>query len=175
MKAINAYGNVKNFVQKVEFINSSFRTENLVGQLTSAKDLFVIVESLKILESIREISEKFQMMEKQSFGEYKEMFQTWNLLLLENVDALKVLNNNMENGKRILETAILCYKDARIFSEDDVKACKESAEYMLKAAKLYGEEFSHLSHAVSIFEHFIMPKMSSEELKPEIELPISNN
>ncbi|PKM89333.1 hypothetical protein CVU83_00260 [Candidatus Falkowbacteria bacterium HGW-Falkowbacteria-2] len=176
MKTITAYHNVKSFSERLESINTSLRTDAIIGQLNSAKDLFASIESLKLYDSVQSIISKFEIEEKiEPTGHAKEMYSTWINLLHEQAHSLKMLSEGNEETQRLLETALCVYSGVNILSAKDVEVVKESANLMLKAAKMFSEQFGCLKHTVLILELTIIPKLSPVELKPEIEIPQNLN
>lgn len=172
MKTINAFLKVKDFAKRMEIINSSIRTTSGVEQLKYAKDYFVCIENLKVPEALKALAQSFKKESELCIDieNVSGMFLNWSFVLEQRAEQIEELFPDIKTFKEAIGMYLdSCRVAMSIYSDEDKKILKKGIDAMVRGVELFVEDLTCLDHPVYIFETFVMPRMDSQELKPEIE------
>jgi len=176
MKTINAFKCVKDFSLKVQRIRESLKDENILNQLKPAKEFFISFEVLNVIEAMKIVAESFALeSEREDEEEVVEMFDSWHNSLMERADIFEELSEHFELFKQIIDVACLHYEGANRFSDIQVKSIKESFRDILMAVRVSTEDLIVLEKVIYIFENWVMPNMTEDELILEPEFKFTLN
>lgn len=166
MKTINAYQKLKSFAGKLDIISTNLRTTTGIEQLKSAKDFFVSIQALKIPIALTSLAADFKKKSKEEkYRGTDSMFNTWSELLSSTIEHATFLEESADIYKNAIDMQISGIE----FSEEAQEALNKGSEAMLKGILISIKDFACLAVAVDITEKFVIPSMTKEELKPEIE------
>lgn len=169
MKAINAYVNLKKFSSAIEVIDTSLRIKKGDEQLLSVRDLFVTIEALNMIETLKTLAEYFKKKSVESKElEIKGMFSTWEELLFSKTESVNTLLSFSTIFKKVIDIQT---SGAVVVVVEDSKReiLQQGLNSMLKGIEMYVEDLKHIGMAAHIMDHFVIPEMSKEELQLEVE------
>ncbi|QQR50560.1 hypothetical protein IPF86_01415 [Candidatus Nomurabacteria bacterium] len=167
MKTINAYLKIKDFSNRLEVIDTALRTTSGLEQLRSARDLLISMESLNITTALKSIAEYFKKESTGNEEEIRKMFEIWEKVLLNAVTSVEDLLSFSEGFKAAIDLQISVAGEVMEKSEKEI--LQKGSDHMIKGMKMYIETFECLPTAINIFDIFILPSMTKDDLQPEME------
>lgn len=167
MKTINAFRIIKDFSEKVEKISASLKSQDDVVRLQAGKDFLISVESLSIATALKVLAECF-LKEIQNANDpiVVEMFETWSKVTLVRANRLEMLLPNITFYKEAMDNFAIFSKNS--FSDSENLLLKKGINKMIEGVSGSIKELCFLEFIIVVFEMFIMPTMSVDELVLEV-------